>query len=891
MLTISHLTKYYVKHKPVISDLNLEFGDIGLNFIVGKSGCGKTTLLNMIGTMDQNYIGSINFNGVELSTLSYQKISSYRNYDSGYIFQINSLFYDLTVKQNIQLALDLQNKDTNISEILEKVGLKGFENRKVKYLSGGERQRVGIARAIAKDAKIILADEPTSALDSKNAHLIFSLLKEISKDRLVIAVTHDVKRAAQYADRIIRLVDGRVVEDKVINNPQGECRTVEKQNPKKRLLLPIFWEGFKKNLIIRLFIILLLSIVVVVANLAVEQQKIKNEYDAYNAGNLIPFNELKAVTNHYYNHIDHYNVVPRTEMDEPFTYFKKVTDQKGGLTSEDLNKLSQFFKDYNLHLYEYDDIIIEGISQIITYSEDYLGDRYYWDEPRRSHFDYFLYNENNEYDLMAGRLPVEDNEILVTDTIADAYLQRNGLNNSDLSVFLNHDLTIYDFYHQIDTYLYHVKKTFKVVGIIKTDQLGYYQYNDISKKYELLPFFEQQTRDDPYMNTAFSQPYGYIVTKVHLDAKKKISFFYDLINVDNIYYQTRRIDNRVAAFVGVTDYKGIHDYEDNLNLDVNNRIIVKDTERDHLKGNEILITAEFIRYLDPSVRISDVASIIHAFNTKLNGQEITLRFEQGDARKELTFKIVGIAKNSNNEIYVSEEMYHEINLFVQGEQEPSLIVGLENADPKTRMKLIYDLYDLGYVLNPVNILPPGAYLEFVPTQGEIEIVDGEGFSKIVNISLYHLFSEYYNTDGMNEANSVLEVFNSIYVFCLVMGGIISLGLIILKERRQRDTILKLSQLGVPTNKIIFINIFHYLVMAVIIGILSVVVTSVAVDFINNIFTIEVIKEPNPLLISGYIHRIRLLFTQTSVQTSIIVAIITFIVGVIITWRVTYKYRR
>lgn len=894
MLTISHLTKYYVKTKPVISDLNLTFGDTGFNLIVGKSGCGKTTLLNMIGTMDQDYIGSIEFNGRELSTMSYEKISEFRNFTSGYIFQINSLFYHMTVEQNIKLALDLQNKKADISSILEKVGLKGFENRKVKYLSGGERQRVGIARAIAKDAKIILADEPTSALDSNNAHQIFALLKEISKDRLVIAVTHDTKKAFQYADRVIKLVDGRVVEDEVINNPTGKAIEYKRRRPKKTTLLPIFWSNIKNNFIINLFIVILMTLVLTIANVAVEQDKIKKEYDYY-YGNReeIPFNELKTLTTHYYNNIDYYYVMTANEEDEPYKYFQTVSNRKEGLSEDDMEITSQFFKDYNIHIFEYEDIIIEGISQMLKFSTEVNGYKYYWEEPQRTSFDYFLYDENNTYDLMAGRLPEEKNEILITDTIADAYLNRNDLDNSDLTVLLDQELTIYDIYHKVDNYYYHVKKPFKVVGIIKTDQLGFYQFSQLSNRYELLSFFKQQYREDPYMNTAFSNPYGYIVTMEHLDANRNVSFYYDLLNLENIYLGDRAINNTVAAFVGEADYRGIEDYEDDLIKDVNRRIIVKDSLHAKLQDNEIIITNQFLRYLEPTISPWNYPAIVNVFNNEYNGKEITLTFYNGVDYQEITFKIVGIARQSNdNEFYVSEEIYHQLDVFINGVENRSMIVELKDVNPKERIELISELYELGYVLNPVNMLPPGAYLEFVETQGEIEVVDEEGFSEIINMSLYHLFSEFYNTKEMNEANSVLEVFDSIYVFCLVMGILISLGLIFLKERKQKDTILLLSQLGVSTRKIVIINILNYFVVATLIGVLTIFLSYSAVNYINDIFTIQTIKAMEPeVILGGQIHRIRLIFTDSSIKTGIIAAIIVFIVGSYITRKLTFKYRR
>ncbi|MFA6890070.1 MAG: ABC transporter ATP-binding protein, partial [Bacilli bacterium] len=383
MLHIRHVTKYYVKSKPVISDMNLSFPSTGLNVIVGKSGCGKTTLLNMIGTMDQDYIGSIELDGLELSALNYRKMSEYRNYQSAFIFQINSLFEHLTVEENINLALNLQGKTTDIASILERVGLKGFAQRKVKALSGGERQRVGIARALAKDAKIILADEPTSALDSKNGHKIFALLKEISQDRLVIVVTHDVKKASIYADRMVRLVDGRVIEDTVVNNLTKEAVVIKKKVIKPKLLWPIFRFQFIRTLFINLFITLLLSASLAVVNIAKEQEVIKLEYERFYAGEEVEFNALEALSTHVANEIDHYNVVKAIETDKPYTYFQEVSTRNGGLTPEDHTILENMLSGYNIHYgnAEYGNIMIDGAIKQLKYNESYNGIVYYWYEP------------------------------------------------------------------------------------------------------------------------------------------------------------------------------------------------------------------------------------------------------------------------------------------------------------------------------------------------------------------------------------------------------------------------------------------------------------------------------------------------------------------------------
>ncbi len=203
-----------------IDNMTLNISDTGMVFVVGKSGSGKSTLLNLIGGLDNISGGSINVNGNELSAMSENELSNYRNTHIGFIFQDYHLIDSLTIYENIMLSLKLQHKadDNVVSDSLKKVDLAGYERRYANELSGGERQRIAIARALVKRPHIILADEPTGNLDSKNAVQIMELLKEISKDCLVLIVSHNNEDASNYADRIIRLESGRVVSDDIRNS-------------------------------------------------------------------------------------------------------------------------------------------------------------------------------------------------------------------------------------------------------------------------------------------------------------------------------------------------------------------------------------------------------------------------------------------------------------------------------------------------------------------------------------------------------------------------------------------------------------------------------------------------------------------------------------------------
>ncbi len=220
MLEVRNLKRIYkVKNSdPVyaLNDVSIKFPETGLVFILGKSGSGKSTLLNVIGGLDVADEGEIIIDGKSSKEFTMGEFDSYRNTYLGFIFQEYNILSDFTVKENIALALQLQHKkatDEIIKNILEEVDLSGFEKRKPNELSGGQKQRVAIARALVKEPKIIFADEPTGALDSNTGKAVFETLKNLSKNKLVVVVSHDREFAEHFGDRVIELKDGKIISD------------------------------------------------------------------------------------------------------------------------------------------------------------------------------------------------------------------------------------------------------------------------------------------------------------------------------------------------------------------------------------------------------------------------------------------------------------------------------------------------------------------------------------------------------------------------------------------------------------------------------------------------------------------------------------------------------
>lgn len=220
MLEIRNLSKVYTQRgrAPVkaLTDINISFPEKGMVFLLGKSGSGKSTLLNICSGLDSPSTGEIIVKGRSSKDFSQDDFDSYRNTFVGFVFQEYNILEEFSVGENISLALELQDKPKDnavIEKILEDIGLKGFAERNPSTLSGGEKQRIAIARALVKNPEIVMADEPSGALDSETGTAIFEILKKMSRDKLIIVVSHDREFAEQYGDRIIELKDGKVISD------------------------------------------------------------------------------------------------------------------------------------------------------------------------------------------------------------------------------------------------------------------------------------------------------------------------------------------------------------------------------------------------------------------------------------------------------------------------------------------------------------------------------------------------------------------------------------------------------------------------------------------------------------------------------------------------------
>jgi putative ABC transport system permease protein len=263
MLKLINIQKTYAEKTDsavvALKGVDISFREREFVSILGQSGCGKTTLLNIIGGLDRYTDGDLIINGKSTLDFNDRDWDTYRNHSIGFVFQSYNLIPHQTILENVELSMTLggvpkAERRKRAKDALIAVGLEEKIGKRPNELSGGQMQRVSIARALASEPDIILADEPTGALDTETSKSVMALLKEISKTKLVIMVTHNPELAMEYSDRIIRMLDGVVIEDtnpyngeEEIVNTEKEKVTYKKKNSSMNFLTALRLSG--KNLI------------------------------------------------------------------------------------------------------------------------------------------------------------------------------------------------------------------------------------------------------------------------------------------------------------------------------------------------------------------------------------------------------------------------------------------------------------------------------------------------------------------------------------------------------------------------------------------------------------------------------------------------------------------
>ena len=419
-MKVENLTKIYrPKGAPPVEALksvSFTLPDRGMVFLLGQSGSGKSTLLHVLSGLEDFDGGDVYYLGNKFSGFSESDRNRYRNGCCGIIFQEYNLIGELSVGENIALALRIRGErdiDTRVKEVLSRVGLSGYERRRVNQLSGGQKQRVAIARALIKDSRIIFADEPTGALDEYTGRDILMLLKRLSKDRLVLVVSHDRAFAESFGDRIIELADGKIVSD-TAPLEQSE-RNVSLTDPAAGLPFGTALRLGCKNFIrhpVRLLFTVLLSVFSLIFAGIPATVAVFDEADAY----------VNAIENAgvQVTSLQRYERYPYDNLDDPFgglfgEYYK---EKRMPVTSDDAARLQDILgypvaKAYNPASFVFSfqdnvadmDIVVEEASKA-GQTERLMYCPYGYvemDDALLSHLGYVLY----------GRLPSAPDEIAI----------------------------------------------------------------------------------------------------------------------------------------------------------------------------------------------------------------------------------------------------------------------------------------------------------------------------------------------------------------------------------------------------------------------------------------------------------------------------------------------
>ena len=433
MLTIKNIYKSYgLKDSKysVLKDINLSFRPNEFVAILGPSGSGKTTLLNILGGLDQYDSGDLIINGKSTKKFKDKDWNSYRNKSVGFIFQSYNLISHISILSNVEMCLTLRNTSKSVArkkaiEALERVGLKDHMHKKPNQLSGGQMQRVAIARALVNNPDIILADEPTGALDSKTSTQIMELIKDISKDKLVIMVTHNENLADIYASRIIKLSDGVIISDSNPYETKEETDLYTLPKTKMSLLTAL---GLSLN------------------NIKTKKGRTLLTSFAASIG-IIGISLVLALSNGFQIQIDDFEKNTLTQM--PIYITPEVTDLKSEMALELGNGEDEYPSDNIIKKYQYtvanahkNKITSDYINYINSINNDYLnGIGYGYNANmnviiKNDTIDYFNNNYietsfstngtsdiiKENYDLLSGRYPKNSNEaLLIVDTYNRLY--------------------------------------------------------------------------------------------------------------------------------------------------------------------------------------------------------------------------------------------------------------------------------------------------------------------------------------------------------------------------------------------------------------------------------------------------------------------------------------
>lgn len=820
MIKLENISKTYISKKgkdtKALVNINLELDDTGMTFILGKSGSGKSTLLNILGGLDKYDTGDMEILGKSSKDFTQADLDSYRNTYVGFVFQEFNILDDYDVYENIVLALQLQQKEQNeeeINNLLDKLGLTELKRRKVNELSGGEKQRVAIARALIKNPKIILADEPTGNLDSTTGKQVMDLLKEISKEKLVVVISHDKEAANLYADRIIEIKDGEILADKKI---EEKAKGINSPYQIIKSKLP-FKDSFKlgagslKHKKIKLFFTILLTIISL--GFFSASDTLSNYDISKSHAELLLKNHEKFVQ------VEEYEV-----GDDDINYYNKTLIE---MSKENKEKIKENVSKDTYSIYQfYNNQSLDALLQFANYNEDYYNMQSLY-----SNVELVVSNDIEELTgrKVLGKLPTNENEIVISNYLADLIIKIGVRVPEQIKKdeFVTTDIFEPKDYEEIinSPYTFYLGEDnkVKIVGIIDYDLEEYASIKNKKSNENLTK--EEQKLVKKLSSEAVNIYNKIFVSKSLIDKLNQK----EILTFDNFHLY--EISSDEVEFLEYGNYY--------TPLRVLNNEYYNGSEwlsNPQLNDNEVILNAHQLKYFD---------NYMEQLNNYLNNQELNYGTEEDynksrlDAEKKFFANYVKnseiIGKTINLLVYGKNASYGDTskatiyeNIKVVG------IYGLFYEDPDAYNISSYFSSNISSNYKTNNLLETGILIPISSSEKEIIKLDKD-YPFESNLSLKSTYSaDIY--EMLTFTKSLKKLFFYASLIFLIFAILLISNFIVNSIQYRKKEIGILRALGSRSFDIIKIFLWEGLTIALISGTIASILLVIVSNLCNNFLT-------------------------------------------------------